>query len=70
MKQSLFLGASILLGFAVGYGIGKETKNATPSNVKTDIEGSVATITVDFGGALSQGVDSWFDSIADQISEG
>jgi len=67
MGQSLFVGGAVVMGFAVGYGIGKKAREATPSNVKTDYVDGVVTIKADVGAALSQGVDDWFDSVVEQI---
>jgi len=66
-RKYLFVGGAVIAGFAVGYGIGQKTREATPSNVKTEYQDGVVTIKADVGGALTQGVDDWFGSLAEKV---
>ena len=56
----LLTSGAVMTGFFVGFGIGKETRDATPSNVETNYSGGVVTITADVGNALRQGVSGFF----------
>jgi|GEM_PF-2900255 len=51
--------AAVGVGFAVGLGVGKETREAAKSNVTTDYDGGVVTIKADLNGSLKQGVVNW-----------
>lgn len=48
--------AAVVSGFAVGFGVGKKTREAAPSNVKTEFGGGVLTIKADVKNALTEGV--------------
>ncbi|WP_018014102.1 hypothetical protein [Teredinibacter turnerae] len=56
-------GGAVLVGFAVGYGVGKETREATPSNVTTEYSGGVVTIKADVASAFKQGVSNWLSGL-------
>jgi hypothetical protein len=61
-KSVTFLGlvaAGAGLGFLVGLGIGKETREAAPSNVETSYGDGVVTIKADVGQTVKQGVVNW-----------
>ena len=65
-NKALFVtmtGAAVLAGFIVGYGIGQETRKATPSNVDTDFNNGVVTITANVTGALKGGISTWLGSL-------
>lgn len=47
---------AVVSGFAVGFGVGKKTREVAPSNVDTQFDGGVVTIKADVGSALKQGV--------------
>jgi len=59
----LMASTAVAVGFAVGFGIGKETREAADSNVTTDYSGGVVTIKADVGSALKAGVSSWAKSL-------
>ena len=56
---AMAVGATIV-GFMIGFGVGKKTREATPSNVKTQYNSGVVTITADVGNALKQGALDFF----------
>lgn len=56
-------GSAVLVGFMVGYGVGQGTKEATPDNVKAEVNGGIVTITANLAGALKDGIGNWLDSL-------
>lgn len=67
MKQPvtgiLLTGAAVFLGFALGFGIGQQTRKAAPSNVKTSYNDGKVTIEADVGQALETGVSDYIGSL-------
>lgn len=53
------VGVSVVVGFAIGFGIGQQTRKAAPSHVTTSFSGGTVTIKANIGGALERGVASY-----------
>jgi hypothetical protein len=52
------------LGFIVGFAIGSETRDNTPSNVETSYDDGVVIIRADLGNALRQGFRDFVDNFS------
>lgn len=53
------IGGASLLGFLVGLGIGQQTRQAAPSNVKTSYNDGKVTIEADIGSAVKTGATDY-----------
>lgn len=53
---------AVVAGFAVGFAIGQKTRNAAPSNVKTEYKDGKVLIEADVKNALQQGVYDFLNS--------
>lgn len=63
MAGAVLTGLAVAVGFAVGFGIGKKTREAAPGNVKTNYSDGKVTIVADVAGALKTGVSDYLNSL-------
>lgn len=56
-------GAAVAVGFAVGFGIGQKTREATPSNVSAEYKDGKAIIVADVENALKTGVAEYLHGL-------
>ena len=63
VKHYAIMGSISLMGFIVGYAIGKETRAATPSHIETELSDGVFTIKANVSGAVNEGVTNFLDGV-------
>lgn len=54
---------AVLVGFAVGFGVGQKTREATASNVTTEYKDGTVTIQADIATAVKTGVMDYLTSL-------
>jgi len=60
---TIYTALAALVGFGIGFGVGQRTRDAAPSNVKTQYVDGKVVITADVENALTTGVTDYLDGL-------
>ena len=55
--------SAVVIGFAVGFGVGQKTRNAANSNISTQYSDGKVVITADVTGAVKAGVGDYLSGL-------
>ena len=53
------VGGAVVIGFLVGFGVGKETRGATKNHIESEFDNGVLVVRANVGDAFSDGVANW-----------
>ena len=59
----LLAAGAVMVGFAVGFGVGRDTRRAMESHVDTSFEDGKLTLVADVSGALGQGLSDYVGGV-------
>lgn len=59
-RSVMVLSGMALIGFAVGFGVGRETRKNSAEHVETSFENGEFTLTADVSGAVGDGIKDYF----------